>query len=596
MADTAQRPTSADVRSLGELGLAAADRYSGDAMRAPGRPSITYAEFGRAIREIAGGLASLGVGVGDKVGILCGTVPEWPMADFGSFAAGATVVPVYHTNSPEECEYVLSHANVKVLLLEDAKQAAKIAKVRANLPELEHVVVLVGEAEDAITLADLRERGAADGATIARERTAAVDPADTATIVYTSGTTGPPKGCVLSHANLLYTANAYIDRLEMRKSSPVIFQYLPLAHVLARMVSFVALDTGGVLAFSSGDTKKLAEEIKEFGPTHIPTVPRLLEKIHTRVVGQAAAAGGAKAEIFARALKTGEKVAKAKREGRKVSPIDQLRHKAGDKLALSKVRDALGPGNPVLITGAAPIAPEVIEFFYAAGIWVLEGYGMTETCAAATLNIVSEVSVGSVGRPLPGTEISIAGDGEVLMRGPLVFKGYHRNVEDTEAILEGGWLHSGDIGEIHDGYLQITGRKKDLIITSSGKNVSPEMLESALRETRWISQAIAAGDRRSYLVSLVTIDPDELPKLASAAGADASDPVAFAANEKVREIVWKDIDTVNQKFARIEQIKRFAILPRDLSQEEGELTPTLKVKRSVVYKKYGADIDALYGD
>ena len=592
MADTAQRPTSA-VRSLGELALAAADRHSGDAMRAPGRPTITYAEFGLAIREIAGGLASLGVAVGDKVGILCGTVPEWPMADFGTFCAGATVVPVYHTNSPEECEYVLSHAGVKVLFVENAAQAAKVAKVRGGLGELEQVITLIGEAEDTITLADLRSRGAADGDAIARERTAAVAPEDTATIVYTSGTTGPPKGCVLSHANLLYTANAYIDRLQLRGTDAVMFQYLPLAHVLARMVAFVAIEVGGVLAFSSGDTKKLAEEIKEFNPTHIPTVPRLLEKIHTRVVGQAAAAGGAKAAIFTRALATGQKVAKAKREGRKVSPIDRIRQAAGDKLALSKVRDALGTGNPVLITGAAPIGTEVIEFFYACGIPVLEGYGMTETCAAATLNIVSEVKVGSVGRPLPGTEVSIGPDGEVLMRGPLVFKGYHRMPEETEAIMEGGWLHSGDLGEITDGYVTITGRKKDLIITSSGKNVSPEMLESALRETRWISQAIAAGDRRSYLVALVTLDPDEAPKLAAELGVPA-DPEAMAANDRVREAVWKDIDAVNQRFARIEQIKRFSILPRDLSQEEGELTPTLKVKRSVVYKKYGPDVDALY--
>ncbi|HWK27613.1 MAG TPA: long-chain fatty acid--CoA ligase [Solirubrobacter sp.] len=594
MAELAARPTATAVRSLGELALAAVERHSGDAMRAPGRAPVTYAEFGRAIREIAGGLASLGVGTGDKVAILASTIPEWPLADFGAFCAGATVVPVYHTNSPEECEYVLEHSGAKLILLEDDKQAAKIAKVRANLPELEHVVVLRGEAEGALTLAELRERGAADGDAIARERVAAVSPDDTATIVYTSGTTGPPKGCVLSHGNLLYTLNAYIDRLELRDAAPVIFQYLPLAHVLARMVAFVALETGGVLAFSSGDTKKLAAEILETEPTHIPTVPRLLEKIHTRVLGQAEEAGGAKAAIFKRALATGDKIAKAQREGRGVSPLDRLRHAVGDRLALRKVRDALGPGEPVLIVGAAPIGADVIDFFYACGVPVLEGYGMTETCAAATLNTLAEVRVGSVGRPLPGAEVSIADDGEILMRGPHVFKGYHRNAEASEAILDpDGWLHSGDLGEIHDGYVQITGRKKDLIITSSGKNVSPEMLESALRETRWISQAIAAGDRRSYLVALVTLDPDEVPALAAELGVPA-DPEAMAADEKVREAIWKDIDQVNQRFARIEQIKRFAILPRDLSQQEGELTPTLKVKRAVVYRKFEPDIDALY--
>src|SRR3954470_5532540 len=590
MADTAQRPSSAAVRSLGALALAAADRYSGDAMRAPGRPAITYAEFGRAVREIAGGLASLGVQPGDPVAILSGTIPEWTLADFGAFCAGATVVPVYHTNSPEECQYVLSHSGAKAILLEDAAQAAKVAAVRDHLPDLEHVIALTGEAEGAITLADLRSRG---DASVADERVAAIAPEDTATIVYTSGTTGPPKGCVLSHANLLFTANAYIDRLDLRASPPVIFQYLPLAHVLARMVSFVALETGGTLAFWGGDTANLAAETAEPQPTHTPTVPRLLEKIHTRVVGTAAAAGGMKAGIFTRALATGERVAAAKRSGGKVGLLDRARHAAGDRLALSKVRKALGPNDPVLITGAAPISTEVIEFFYACGVPVLEGYGMTETCAAATLNTLKEVRVGSVGRPLPGTDAAIGEDGEVLLRGPHVFKGYHRNEEATAEIMEDGWLHTGDLGEIVDGYVRITGRKKDLIITSSGKNVSPEVLESALRETPWISHAIAVGDRRSYLVALVTLDPDEAPKLAAELGV-SPDPGTMASDERVRAAIWKEIEAVNQRFARIEQIKRFAILPRELSQEDGELTPTLKVKRSVVYEKFAPDVDALY--
>ena len=461
--------------------------------------------------------------------------------------------------------------------------------MREQLPALEHVVVLTGTADGAITLADLRSRG---DASVADARVPAVGAEDTATIVYTSGTTGPPKGCVLSHANLLYTAGAYIDRLELRAAPPVIFQYLPLAHVLARMVSFVALETGGTLCFWGGDTANLAADIAEAQPTHIPTVPRLLEKIHTRVLGTATAAGGLKAAIFTRALATGERVAAARRSGGKVGLLDRVRHTAGDRLALSRIRAALGPHDPILITGAAPISTEVIEFFYACGVPVLEGYGMTETCAAATLNTLKEVRVGSVGRPLPGTEVSIAADGEVLMRGPHVFKGYHRNEQATAEILQDGWLHSGDLGKIVDGYLHITGRKKDLIITSSGKNVSPELLESALRETPWISQAIVAGDRRSYLVALVTLDPDEAPKLAAELGV-APDIAAMASDENVRAAIWKDIEAVNQRFARIEQIKRFAILPRELSQDEGELTPTLKVKRAVVYDKYAPEVSAL---
>ena len=256
---------------------------------------------------------------GDRVGLLCGTIPEWTLADFGALCAGATVVPVYHTNSPEECEYVLSHSGAKAILLEDADQAAKIAAVRGALPELEHVIVLTGEAEGAITLADLRARGAADGDAVVKERTRGDRPRGRRDDRLHDGTTGPPKGCVLSHANLLFTADAYIDRLKLRESPPVIFQYLPLAHVLARMVSFVTLETGGTLAFWGGDTKGLAADIAEAAPTHVPTVPRLLEKIHTRVIGSAAEAGGAKAAIFTRALATGQKVAKAKREGRSVT-------------------------------------------------------------------------------------------------------------------------------------------------------------------------------------------------------------------------------------------------------------------------------------
>ncbi len=579
------------ARTLGEVALGAARRHKGVALRKPGSPDVGYEELGRAVREIAGGLAALGVEPGHRVGILGGTIPEWTLADFGALCSGATVVPVYHTNSPEECEYVLSHAGVKILILEDAKQAAKVAKVRASLPELERIVVMTGTADDALTLADLRAMAGAD---VADERVAAVAPDDAATIVYTSGTTGPPKGCVLTHANLLSMAGAYTERLGLRERPYVYFQYLPLAHVLARMVAIVGIDTGGTLAFWSGDPKRIAEDIAEAAPTHVPTVPRLLEKIQTRALGQAT---GYKGQIFTRALRTGERVAKAKREGRSPALVDRARHAVGDRLALSKVRAVFGPNDAIVVTGAAPIGTEVIEFFAACGVIVLEGYGMTETCAAATLNTPSEWRVGSVGKALPGTEVATADDGEIMMRGPHVFAGYHRNDEATAAVMrDGGWLASGDLGFVDgDGYVHITGRKKDLVITSSGKNISPELIESALRETPWISQAVVAGDRRSYLVALVTIDPDEAPRLAAEAGVPA-DMAAMADDERVRAIVEKDIQAANQRFATIEQVKRFAILPRDLSQADGELTPTLKVKRSVVYERYATAIDRLYGD
>jgi long-chain acyl-CoA synthetase len=588
MTGTAQAPPRHVVRTVGEL--IPADR-EGDALRAPGRAPITYAELRSAVEDIAGGLAALGVEPGDRVAILAATRPEWVLADFGTVCAGATVVPVYHTNSSEECEHVLGHSETRLVFVEDADQAAKVARVRDRLPKLELVVVFDGTAEGAMTLAQLRALGAADGAAVAAERIAAAAAEDPATIVYTSGTTGLPKGCVLTHANLLSVVEASSEQLGMWTAPPVIFLYLPLAHVLARLTALVAIATGGTLVFWSGDRERLAAELAEAAPTYVPTVPRLLEKVHTRVLGSAA---GARGVLLHNALAVGERVARRRRAGRPVGWGDRLRHAVLDRLVLAKVRAAFGPRGPVVITGAAPIGVEVLEFFAGCGVTVLEGYGMTETSAASTLNTLSEQRVGSVGRPLPGTEVAIADDGEVLMRGPHVFSGYHRDPEATDAALTDGWMHSGDLGELDaDGFLRIVGRKKDLIITSSGKNISPELIESALRETQWISQAVVVGDRRPYLVALITLDPDELARLAEVAGVDA-DPAALASDQRVRAAVWQDIETVNERLARIEQIKRFAILPRDLTQHDGELTPTLKVKRNVIVDRYAETIDRLY--
>jgi len=369
--------------------------------------------------------------------------------------------------------------------------------------------------------------------------------------------------------------------------------FLPLAHVLARVVQMVSLDVGGTLAFWSGDTSRLIDDVAAARPTHVPSVPRVFEKIHTRALASAHDAGRAKQLVFAWALATGRAMRRAERRGR-VGRLLRARHRLADRLVLSKVRDLFGGRLELALTGAAPISGEVLEFFDACGVLVLEGYGLTESCAAATLNTVDAVRFGTVGRALPDTEVRIADDGEILLRGANVFAGYWGQPEATAETVKDGWLHTGDLGSLDaDGYLTITGRKKELIITSSGKNVSPANLEAALRESRWLSQAVVYGDRRPYLVALVTLDPDEATALASELGVPA-DISAMASDERVQRAIAGEIAAVNAHFARIEQVKRFEILPHDLTQEGGDLTPTQKLRRSAVYERYAERFAALY--
>jgi long-chain acyl-CoA synthetase len=576
------------------IALAATRRHRGDALIAPGRRPVSYAELGRAMREIAGGLAALGIERGDHVAILGGTRPEWTLADLGALSAGATVVPIYHTNSPEECGYILEHAGVRAIFCEDAGQLAKVERVRERCPALEHVIVIDGSPPGAVTLAELRALGATIGDAVVAERLEGVGRGDVATIVYTSGTTGPPKGCVVTHRNLLQTVEMYVRELELRDSRMVLYLFLPLAHSLARIAQLATLEAGGTLAFWGGDPARIIQELAEVCPTHFPSVPRIFEKVHAAVLNGVAEQGRVKQALFRWAVREGARASAAARDGAGRSRLAAARHRLADRLVLSKVRGVFGDRLALALCGAAPVSPQVLEFFDACGVLVLEGYGMTETCAAATLNTRRAVRFGTVGRPLAGTELAIAEDGEVLMAGPHVFSGYHRDPAATAEVMDGRWLCSGDLGEVDaDGFLRITGRKKDLIITSSGKNISPENLESALRDTRWISQAVVAGDRRSYLVALLTLDPDEAHKLAEELGIPA-DQTSMAADEQVRAAVQHDVDAVNSRFARIEQIKRFDILDRDLSEADGELTPTLKVKRPVVYRRNADRFARLY--
>jgi long-chain acyl-CoA synthetase len=549
---------------------------------------LSHREVHRLAGEAARGLISLGIEPRDRVAVLGGTVPEWTLADLAVLAAGAVVIPIYHTNSPEECQYVLSHSGARAVLCEDESQLAKIRAVREACPALEHVIAF-GEhapAEDVVSIAYVRERGAGVDASALADATRDIAASDPATVVYTSGTTGPPKGCVLTHGNMVSTAHMVEDQLVMPDGGrPGVFQFLPLAHVFARVVQFATLAVGGELLFWRGNSKQLLEDLRDTRPTHFPSVPRIFEKVHTAALSGLEEGSAPKRAIFKWALGVGAR----KRGG--------LQHALAERLVFSKVKGLFGGNLHLAIVGAAPIGREVLEFFDACGVVVNEGYGMTETCAATTLNTVAARRLGTVGKPLPGIDVRIAGDGEILMRGPNISPGYLNDPEATRQTFgEDGWLHSGDLGEIdEDGFLRITGRKKELIITSSGKNITPANIETMLRETRWISQAIVYGDNKPYLVAALTLDPDEAKALAEHAGVGAASPDELADSEAVHALVREEVDRVNARLANIEQIKRFALLPRDLTQADGELTPTLKVRRAAVYDKYRDRFEELYG-
>jgi long-chain acyl-CoA synthetase len=592
--------TAAPARTLATLGLGAAARYRGTAMRFPqddgGWGRTSYPQLGADMRAIGKGLIALGVEAGDRVAILSNTRAEWTLADFGAICAGAVVVPVYQTNSPEECEYVLDHSGASVLFCEDEAQLEKLAEIRAALPGLKHVLRFVGAGDGAMTLDELRAAGAEISDADLDARVAAITSDDVATIVYTSGTTGPPKGCMLTHGNLVSDIDGIHQRLTITPEDDVLYVFLPLAHVLTRIVQLFAIDAGGEMAYWRRDPKKIVEDVQIIKPTYLPSVPRIFEKIHTAATAKAEAAGGIKAKLFHWAVGVGREVAQREDRGGHPGLILKGQHALADKLVLHKIRDLFGGRVKLALSGAAPIDTEILEFFHAAGVWVLEGYGMTETCAVETLNTIEEHKFGTVGKPLPVCEVKIADDGEVLMRGPNIFKGYYDNEKATaETLSADGWMHSGDLGELDaDGYLSITGRKKDLIITSSGKNISPSNIENALKLSRWISQAVVFGDRRPYLTALLTIDPDEAEALAEKVGAASKDPADLANDPAVREELQAAVDEANAKFARIEQVKKFTVLERDLSQADEELTPTLKVKRNVVYQRYAVEFTRLY--
>jgi long-chain acyl-CoA synthetase len=545
------------------------------------------------VRPLSLGLIDLGVAKGDKVSILANTRPEWTYVDFAALSAGAVVVPIYQTNSPEECQYVLENSDAKVVVVEDEEQMEKIRAVRNRLPLLEHVVRMTGASDDAISLEDLAARGASRDASEWEARWKSVTPEDVCTFIYTSGTTGPPKGCIISHGNY----RAMLDMVQENsviEGEDVTYLYLPLAHSFALLIQLGSFDLGATLAYWERDPLQILPNLAELKPTYFPSVPRIFEKIYTMATSAIEKEGGLKKAIFNWAIATGKKVRALEREGRQPGFLLRKRYQFADDKVLSKIRGLFGGNLRLAVSGAAPINPEILRFFDAAGVLVLEGWGMTETSTAATISTPEDFKIGTIGKPFPGCEVKIADDGEILVKGPNVFQGYYKNEQATRETIVDGWLHTGDIGEIDgEGFITITGRKKDIIITAGGKNITPANLENEIKQHPLVSQCVVVGDRKPYLVALVTLDPEEAAAYASEHGLP-EDPEQLAANPGVRQAIEDHVAKINEKFARVEQVKKIAILPRDLSQEGGELTPTLKVKRAVVTAKHEQAIEALY--
>ncbi len=585
--------SSTGSRTVADLLSAAADKHADKTAARFKRDgewrNVSYAEVRDIASEIALGLIDLGLEPGDRVCILSQTRPEWTYCDFAVSSAGGVVVPIYATNSPSECEWVAGNSEAKAIVCEDAAQVAKIVEVRERLPELSTIVVIdpAADTADAIALDDVRERGRGQDATHLSRRIDAVRPEDPFTIIYTSGTTGPPKGCVLSHGNY----RAVLDTLEgvsVLEPGETTYLYLPLAHSFALLIQLLSFDLGGELAYFGGDVKQIIAELSETKPTYFPSVPRIFEKIYTLVTANG------DPEKIRQAVQVGLKVRQLREAGQEVAPELQDAFDAADQQLFANVRAAFGGRVRQAVTGAAPIAPEILEFFFACGVPVLEGYGMTETATVATYSTIEDHKFGTVGRALPGVYARIADDGELLLRGPNIFQGYYRNADASFGTIEDGCLHTGDLASIDDdGYISITGRKKDIIITAGGKNLTPANIENELKQSRWISQAVMHGDRRPFPVALITLDPEEIVVFAREHG--LPEVIAQLSREpQVHELIQGVLDEVNGHYAQVEQVKKFVILDHDLSQETGELTPTLKVKRNVVNEKYGELFDSLY--
>ena len=551
---------------------------------------VTAGQFRAQVAGLAKGLIAAGIQPGDRVALMSRTRYEWTLADYAIWAAGAVTVPVYETSSAEQVEWIIGDSGARVAIAETDKHAEIIAGLRDRLAGLGEVWRIAGLDELAAT-----GTGVTDDQL--RQARGSRRAADLATIIYTSGTTGRPKGCGLTHRNLLSAV-----RNAVHGALPEVFEtaggatllFMPLAHVFARIIEIGCLESGAILGHWE-DMGSVADGLREFRPTFLLAVPRVFEKVYN-TAQQQASASPAKSKIFAAAAAAAIAWSQAQNSGRPGLGL-QARHALFDRLVYGKLRAAVGGKVTYAVSGGAPLGERLGHFFRGAGITVLEGYGMTETSAAATVNKPSRNKIGTVGQPLPGTTAKIADDGEILVRGSIVLPGYWQNEAATkDAIDADGWLHTGDLGALDDeGFLQVTGRKKELIVTAGGKNVAPAVLEDRLRASPLVSQCMVVGDNQPFIACLITLDPEALEHWKQQHGKPASaTPADLAADPDLLADLQAAVDDANLAVSRAESIRKFRVLPDDFTVENGYLTPSLKVKRAVVAKDFAADIDALY--
>jgi long-chain acyl-CoA synthetase len=558
---------------------------------------ITWAQHAETCKSISKSLLALGVKKDDKVNILSQSRLEWVQCDFGAVSIGAVTVGIYPSNLADDCAYIINHSDAVIIFVENQDQLNKIISVRKQLTKIKHIVLYDGVpsgSNEAITWQDFLKQGVGIADEVFSKRAESLKPADVASIVYTSGTTGVPKGAVLTHGNLLFTSWSAAESLYLLPHMETLM-FLPLAHVFARLIVYFSMRTAISIAFAES-MEKVADNLKEIRPHFIASVPRIFEKVYDKITSGVQDAGGLKENIFRWSVGVGYHVSRLLQQKKSIPLGLSIKHKIANKLVLSKIQAAFGGRLVWAVSGAAPLNKAIAEFFHACGILILEGIGMTENSSFTNVNRYNNNKFGTVGPTGPGIEQKIAPDGEVLYRAKNVMLGYYKNPKATEETIDkDGWLYTGDIGEIdEDGFLRITDRKKDLIVTAGGKNIAPQRIERILRTSRYISQVIAVGDKKKFISALITLDQPQVEAWAKKQGINYSSWPELVAHPHVKTLIEAEVAEKNKDLASFESVKKFSLVPSDFSIASGELTASLKIKRKVVTERYRDLIEAMY--